>query len=171
MIRIIDIHRHFVMPGRHIAGTGHIQEVIMTTRFIPVASLISVPFQFNYDQDIGALDDGERFTLNFQPVVPVSISDDWNMISRTIVPLTSQDDIVPAADSQSGLGDITQSLFFSPKQPTAGGLIWGVGPVFLLPSASDDLPGVDKWGIGPTRSERYGRNRWGVFYTPIATPS
>jgi hypothetical protein len=116
----------------------------------PVASLISVPFQLNYDQDIGPADDGERYQLNIQPVVPISISEDWNLISRTIVPVISQDDIFPGAGDQFGIGDIVQSLFFSPKQPTAGGLIWGVGPVFLLPTATDDLLGGEQWGLGPT---------------------
>ncbi len=116
----------------------------------PVASLISVPFQFNYDSKIGPDERGHRFTTNIQPVVPISISDDWNMISRTILPVTSQADISPGAGSQSGIGDITQSLFFSPKAPSAGGIIWGVGPAFLLPTATDDLLGAKKWGLGPT---------------------
>jgi len=116
----------------------------------PVASLISVPFQFNYDSKIGPDQRGHRLTMNLQPVVPISISDDWNMISRTILPVTSQADIAPGAGSQSGLGDITQSLFFSPKTPGAGGIIWGVGPAFLLPTATDDLLGAKKWGLGPT---------------------
>lgn len=116
----------------------------------PVASLISVPFQFNYDSQIGPDERGHRLTMNFQPVVPISISDDWNMISRTILPVTSQADIVPGGGSQFGLGDTTQSLFFSPKAPTSNGVIWGVGPAFLLPTATDDLLGAKKWGLGPT---------------------
>jgi len=116
----------------------------------PVASLISVPFQFNYDSDIGPNDKGDRYLLNIQPVIPISINDDWNIISRTILPVVKQDDIYPGAGSQSGLGDIVQSVFFSPKQPTQSGWIWGAGPVFLLPTASDDLLGADKWGLGPT---------------------
>ena len=105
----------------------------------PIAALISVPFQLNYDTDIGPDDEGERWILNFQPVVPISINDNWNIISRTIVPLVTQDDIFPGAGSQSGLGDIVQSLWFSPKQPTASGWICGAGPVFLFPSGTDDL--------------------------------
>ena len=116
----------------------------------PVAALISVPFQWNYDQDIGSLDDGTRSFLNVQPVIPVSLNEDWNLISRTIVPLIDQDDIFPGAGGQSGLGDIVQSAFFSPVEPTAGGWIWGVGPALLLPTATDELLGADKWGIGPT---------------------
>lgn len=116
----------------------------------PVASLISAPFQFNYDSKIGPDERGHRLTMNIQPVVPISISNDWNMISRTILPVTSQADISPGAGSQSGIGDITQSLFFSPKAPGAGGIIWGAGPAFLLPTATDDLLGAKKWGLGPT---------------------
>ncbi|MET0988535.1 MAG: transporter [Steroidobacteraceae bacterium] len=115
----------------------------------PVAALISVPFQFNYDAGYGAGDDGERWTLNVQPVIPISISEHWNVISRTILPLIDQDDVI-GNDSQSGLGDTTQSLFFSPKAPTASGWIWGIGPALLLPTATDDLLGTEQWALGPT---------------------
>lgn len=116
----------------------------------PIASLISVPLQFNYDSNIGVDDRGGKFVLNIQPVIPISLNDDWNVISRTILPVVSQDDIFSGAGSQSGLGDIIQSVFFSPKKPTDSGWIWGAGPVFLLPTASDDLLGAEKWGMGPT---------------------
>lgn len=116
----------------------------------PIASLTSVPLQLNYDDGIGPFDDGDKFYLNVQPVIPVSLGEDWNMISRTIIPLISQSDVIPGAGSQSGLGDVTQSLFFSPKALTSGGWTWGVGPVFLIPTATDDLLGGEKWGAGPT---------------------
>jgi hypothetical protein len=117
----------------------------------PVASLISVPLQSNFDFKIGPDDDGWRYQLNVQPVIPVSIGEDWNVIFRTITPLIYQNDIFPGAGDQFGLGDITQSLFFSPKAPSSfGGLIWGVGPVFLIPTATDDLLGGKKFGLGPT---------------------
>lgn len=116
----------------------------------PIASLTSVPLQFNWDDGVGADDRGDRFYLNVQPVIPVSISEDWNMISRTIVPVISQNDVFPGSGSQFGLGDTVQSLFFSPKALTASGWTWGVGPVFLLPTATDDLLGTEKWGAGPT---------------------
>lgn len=115
----------------------------------PIAALVSVPLQLNYDDHIGPKDDGERWTLNVQPVIPVELNPEWNLISRTIVPLISQDDIVPG-DSQSGLGDVVQSVFFSPKAPTQSGWIWGVGPVALLPTGTDDALTADKWGVGPT---------------------
>ena len=116
----------------------------------PVAALISVPFQLNYDQNIGPQDEGERWLLNVQPVIPFDLNEDWNVISRTIVPLVSQSDVVPGAGSQSGLGDIVQSVFFSPKAPTSGGWILSVGPAFLLPTGSDDLLTADQWAAGPT---------------------
>ena len=94
----------------------------------PIAALISLPMQLNYDENIGPAEQGEKWQLNVQPVIPFSIGADWNLISRTIVPLVSQQDVVPGAGTDSGVGDITQSLFFSPKKPTAGGWIWGVGP-------------------------------------------
>jgi len=116
----------------------------------PVASLISVPFQFNYDSRIGPRDDGEKSFVNIQPVIPISISQDWTLISRTIVPVIGQRDVVPLAGDQFGLGDTVQSFFFSPKAPSPGGIIWGVGPVLLLPTATDELLGTEKWGAGPT---------------------
>jgi len=116
----------------------------------PVASLVSIPFQFNWDQDIGPAREGGRVTLNIQPVIPFSISEHWNLISRTILPVIYQDDVFPGAGDQFGLSDTVQSLFFSPKAPTSHGLIWGVGPVLLLPTGTDDLLGTKKWGAGPT---------------------
>ncbi|MBZ9654426.1 transporter [Phyllobacterium lublinensis] len=114
----------------------------------PIASLISVPFQGNYDNGYGP-DDGDKYYVNVQPVIPFTLNENWNVISRTILPIAWQNDIAGPSGDQFGLGDTTQSFFFSPKQP-AGGIIWGAGPVFLLPTATDDLLGGDKWGAGPT---------------------
>lgn len=116
----------------------------------PVSSLISVPFQFNFDRGIGPSDDGKRYAVNIQPVVPFSMNQDWNLISRTILPVVGQNDIFAGAGAQFGLGDIIQSVFFSPASPTSGGLVWGAGPVALLPTGTDDLLGTEKWGLGPT---------------------
>lgn len=116
----------------------------------PVSALISVPFQLNMDHDIGPDDTGDRTALNIQPVVPFDWNAEYNMISRTIVPVVDQQDIFPGAGDQFGLGDVVQSFFLSPKAPTSGGWIWGAGPVFLIPTATDNLLGADKWGAGPT---------------------
>lgn len=115
----------------------------------PVASLISVPFQWNYDHGLGPTD-GDKVTLNIQPVIPITLNDHWNLISRTIAPVVLQNDIAGNSGTQFGLGDTTQSFFFSPKEPTAGGLIWGVGPALLLPTGTEDLLSSRKWGAGPT---------------------
>jgi len=116
----------------------------------PIASLISVPLQYNFDSNIGADDNGNRHFVNIQPVYPISLNEDWNLISRTILPVIKQDDILPGAGGQSGIGDVVQSFFFSPKALTRNGWIWGAGPVALLPTASNDLLGAEKWGLGPT---------------------
>lgn len=115
----------------------------------PVASLISVPFQFNYDEGFGPKD-AYKLTLNIQPVVPISLDEEWNLIIRTIVPVVYQDSLADGIGSKFGLGDTVQSFFFSPKAPTSGGWIWGVGPVFLWPTGTDDILGSEKWGAGPT---------------------
>ena len=116
----------------------------------PVASLISVPIQANYDENIGPTEDGSVWRINIQPVIPITLNENWNLISRTILPIIDQEDIPLIGMGESGIGDIVQSLFFSPKEPTSGGLIWGAGPVFLIPTASDDALGSEKWGIGLT---------------------
>lgn len=114
----------------------------------PLANLISVPLQYNYNQ--GYIDgDGAQHVLNVQPVLPFSISPEWNVISRTIVPLIDQTGVIPGGGGQSGVGPITQNFFFSPSEPTSGGLIWGAGPVFTTPPLADDL-GRDQWGLGAT---------------------
>jgi hypothetical protein len=115
----------------------------------PIASLISVPFKLNWDTSIGPAN-ADRYTLNIQPVIPLSLGHDWNLISRTIVPIVDAQSPVSGGSHESGSGDILQSFFFSPKAPTAEGWIWGAGPVLLLRSASNDAIGGEKWGAGPT---------------------
>lgn len=112
----------------------------------PVADLISVPFQFNYDSGYGPKNGG-KITLNIQPVIPVTLNEDWNVIIRTIVPVIYQASPANGIEDTTGLGDTTQSFFFSPKK---GDIIWGVGPVFLWPTATDGLLGTRQWGFGPT---------------------
>ena len=114
----------------------------------PVASLVSVPFQFNWDTGIGPKD-ADRVTLNVQPVVPFSLNDDWNLISRTILPISYLGSTADGVDSAFGLGDVVQSLFFSPVKPV-GGWILGGGPVLLLPTATADAFKSRQFGLGPT---------------------
>lgn len=113
----------------------------------PVADLISVPVQSNLDFGIGP-GDGTRWTTNIQPVIPIGLNDDWNVISRTILPVIDVEGTqLGGVGDEFGLGDVVQSFFFSPKTSDP---IWGVGPVFLLPTATDSVLGGEKWGVGPT---------------------
>jgi hypothetical protein len=116
----------------------------------PIASLTSVPLQFNYEREAGFAGDADRVRLNIQPVIPYDLGEDWNLISRTILPVVSQDELVPGMGEASGIGDVTQSLFFSPEAATRRGWVWGVGPALLAPTASDDTLGADRWALGPT---------------------
>jgi hypothetical protein len=94
--------------------------------------------------------DKTQNVLNIQPVYPVNLNSDWNLITRTIFPLISQPATAPGQDREFGLGDIQFSAFFSPINPTAGGTTWGVGAIAQLDSASDDRLGQGAWGLGPT---------------------
>lgn len=118
----------------------------------PIASLTSVPLQYNYDKYGGTNDGASVSRLNIQPVIPFSLNEDWNLISRTIVPLVDQRDFPVAAMNESGLGDTTASLFFSPKAPTAGGWIWGgrTGPV----AADGDPERAGRREVGPRADGR-----------------
>jgi len=116
----------------------------------PVAAMISLPIQPNYQPNLGLNDEGGQWLINVQPVVPIDLNDDWNIISRTIVPIISKDTGIPGADRINGLSDIVQSAWLSPKAPTESGWIWGAGAAFLIPSATDDALGADRWGAGPT---------------------
>ena len=130
----------------------------------PIASLISVPVQYNYDEYGDANDGASVSSLIIQPVIPFSLSEEWLVITRTIVPLVDKNDFPLGAMNESGLGDITASQFFSPTTPCAGGWIWGVGPVELLPTASEDVLGTEKWGIGPTAVALKQNGPWTVGF-------
>jgi hypothetical protein len=110
----------------------------------PISDLVSVPFQFNWENGVGP-DNGLKTVLNIQPVVPFEISPKWNLIERWIMPYVSQPEYL---NNASGLGDITFSSFLSPN--TGKSLIWGVGPVVALPMSSDAAVGSGQWSAGPT---------------------
>ena len=125
----------------------------------PIGALISVPFQNNFDFGGGPDGDGFQYKLNLQPIVPITLNQDWLLISRTILPFVYQENIV-GTSSQSGLADTLQSFFLSPVKPTQGGWIWGAGPALLLPTATDDVLGAEKWGAGPTAVMLKQKNGW-----------
>jgi hypothetical protein len=112
----------------------------------PVASLISVPLQNNLSYGIGPFN-GSKYTINVQPVIPFKLSDNLNLITRYIVPIVDQRDITGENTHQFGLSDATVTAFLAPKSEK---LIYGFGPAFLVPIATDKLLGTEKFGIGPS---------------------
>jgi len=113
----------------------------------PVGNLISVPFQNNTNLNFGP-EKGTQNILNIQPVIPISIDKDWNIITRTIVPVISMPSLGPDTGSTDGIGDTVVSAFLSPANP--GHLIWGIGPVVQIPTNSTAELGNKNWGLGPT---------------------
>jgi hypothetical protein len=113
----------------------------------PIANLVSIPLQFNWEEGVGPNDD-LRLVLNFQPVVPFSLNAKWNLIGRFILPFVNQPALVPGGFSTAGTSDIVLSAFFSPVESKRA--VWGVGPVFALPTTTDPFLGSGKWSIGPT---------------------
>ncbi len=112
----------------------------------PVADLISVPFQNNFNFNTGTKD-ATVYVLNVQPVIPIKLTEDWNLISRIIMPIINQPSLFPGVESAFGLGDLNPTFFVSPGKP--GAFIWGVGPTFTLPTATDRLLGSREWSAGP----------------------
>lgn len=167
LIRAVAIAAAWTAPGLAMAQDGAQDDATELAKKLsnPVASLISVPFQYNYDCCFGP-DDGARQTLNIQPVMPVKLNDDWNLIVRTIVPLVYQESPAPGVEDSYGLSDVTQSFFFSPQ--SKDGLTWAVGPVFLWPVGTDEL-GTNKWGAGPTGLvlKQQGQNTYGLLANHI----
>lgn len=114
----------------------------------PIGNLISVPFQSNTYLNVGQLKKTEE-VLNIEPVIPIELNKDWNIITRTILPVIWQPALYPGDSSVSGIGETQFSAFLSPAEPK-GGLIWGVGPIAQIPTTSDSRLGSYHWGLGPT---------------------
>ncbi len=113
----------------------------------PVASLVSVPIANVTDFNIGPFGRDRNTVVQAQPVIPISLGENWNLITRTIGALVYQPTVSQPSQGTFGLNDINPSFFLSPASP--GKLIWGAGPTFLLPTASDDVLGTGKFSIGP----------------------
>ena len=111
----------------------------------PVGNLISVPFQNNTNLNFGP-EKGTQNILNIQPVIPISVNEEWNIITRTILPVIWQPSLGPGIDSNTGIGDTTFTAFLSPAKP--GHWIWGAGPVVQLPTNSNAVLGNKNWGMG-----------------------
>jgi hypothetical protein len=115
----------------------------------PIAHMISVPLENDFYPHTGSSKDDE-YVLEMKPVIPIPLSQDWNLITRTIVPIIQTPDLSPTLEGTSGLGDIQESLFFSPTKGGPGGIIWGAGPVITAPTATEKIYGTGKTSIGPT---------------------
>jgi len=111
----------------------------------PLATMISLPFQNNTNVNIGDTSQSQNI-LNIQPVWPFKINDDWNLITRTIIPVVSNPDVLTGEGRVGGVGDTVFTSWFSPND--SGAITWGVGPQFLLPTATDDILGQDTWAAG-----------------------
>jgi hypothetical protein len=113
----------------------------------PISDLVSVPFQFNWEQKVGPAE-LSRFILNVQPVLPFTLNKDWNLILRVIAPFVGQPALSPTTLPTFGLGDLTTSFFFSPASKS--GITIGFGPVFVTPSTFERTIGSGKYSAGPT---------------------
>jgi hypothetical protein len=112
----------------------------------PISSLVSLPFQFNWEQNVGPHEQ-TRFVLNVQPVMPFAMNRNWNLIARVIVPIVSQPPLVEGGTPAFGVSDVLASFFVSPSHSR---IIWGVGPAVSLPSTTIATLGTEKWSAGPT---------------------
>ena len=126
----------------------------------PVAALISVPLQLNYDQDIGPADDGERFALNIQPVIPFKLNEEWNLITRWILPVIYQPPLFEGDRADFGLGNFNPSFFLTTN--LSSNVMFGAGPTFFLPTATDRSLGSNVWGAGPTAAIVWTPGKWVV---------
>lgn len=124
----------------------------------PVANMSSLPFQNNTNLDAGPRKHTQNI-LNIQPVVPFALSSDWNVITRTVLPVMSQPGMMPGQGTTFGLGATEFTAFFSPARPT-NGIIWGAGPVIQLPTTTDKALGSNIWGAGPAAVALTMRGPW-----------
>ena len=126
----------------------------------PVANLISVPFQNNFNFNTGTKN-ATQWILNVQPVIPIQVGD-WNLITRTIMPIVNQPELFSGGPRTEafGLGDINPTVFLSPANP--GKFIWGVGPTMTLPTATVSRLGSGRWSAGPAAVGLFMDGPWGV---------
>ena len=137
----------------------------------PIAKVISLPFQNNLMFGVGPVHDPQD-VLNIQPVLPIQINDDWNVITRTIIPLDYQPAFSPAGSAVGGVGDISLALYFSPAR-TSASLIWGIGPAFIFPSAGHQVLGQGKFSTGVSAVALTIQGPWlvGALVTEVASVS
>ncbi len=135
------------LPNRAKGADEEEKEALAKATQNPVADLISVPFQDNLNFGVGPIDQKQNI-LNIQPVIPIELNLEWNLITRTILPVISQPDFGTGSGRTNGIGDVQFSTFLSPAH--SRDWIWGVGAIVQAPTATNDVLGQGKWGIGPT---------------------
>ena len=123
----------------------------------PVSDLHNLPLRYDYDKDIGP-HYGERNTLRIQPILSFKLNDEWSIISRTVIPLVTQHDVLPNS-TQTGIGDIQESLFFSTT--TKSKVIVGFGPIVSIPTYDDDFSSK-RFGAGPTALMLIDPGKWTI---------
>ncbi|HLN49272.1 MAG TPA: hypothetical protein VK251_07150 [Steroidobacteraceae bacterium] len=136
-----------IMVGASAARAELSEEELAKIAQNPVGNLISVPFQENMNLNAGPYEKNLS-VLNIQPVIPIDVNDDWNIITRWILPVISQPAYAPNQGRTTGIGDIQITAFLSPAKP--GAWIWGVGAITQQPTHSDPLLGNDNSGYGPS---------------------
>jgi hypothetical protein len=123
----------------------------------PIANLISVPLENDFYPHTG-MDKEDSYVLEMKPVVPFKLSGNWNLISRTIIPVIQEPNLLPGVNGASGLGDVQLSLFFSPAK--VGKVIWGAGPAISFPTATEGILGTKKVSIGPSAVVLRSQGHW-----------
>lgn len=117
----------------------------------PIANLITVPIQMNVDRNIGLANDGTKITTNVQPVTPFDVNEDWNLITRTIVPVIHQDDVFAGEGSQFGLGDINLSFFSHQNSPPVGASPGALDPLSFCRQRPTRCSAARNGGLDPQR--------------------
>ena len=125
----------------------------------PVTSLVNIPLIENLDFGGGPKKNGTRSTLNIEPIIPISLDEHWKLVSRLTIPLIDQRNMIPGT-SQDGLGDAVERLLLSPAKTNKFGANWGLGPALLLPTATHEDLGADRWGTGPAVALNWRRDSW-----------
>lgn len=116
----------------------------------PISKVVRLQFLTSYEPNIGPTEDGRLYSFSLLALFPIKLSDHWDVVTRTIIPAIHEDRIFPGAGSQNGLGDTRLSLFLSPRTIGKSKIVWGAGPIIVLPTATNRYLGGGKWGLGPT---------------------
>ena len=134
----------------------------------PLARVLTIPISFEHLEGAGLEGNGQAFTVRVAPRVPFVLNDDWHLISKTDLAWSTQKNVI-AESEQEGLTDLTQTLFFSPDRSLGWGVYWGVGPTFVLPTATEDFLGTDKFSIGPSAAVYKQAKQWttGVLFNHV----